>query len=358
VYRNARIANAVTAVDHDGFGRGRMGTATRVSQSDFERATVARGPLPVTPGRDSLRMADREATVRPATSRGSERFFSNRQPSRIERVSFDEQRSGVERIARRSLGEEAVRTSGETGRGTRSEAESTTRGTGSEATRGWRRADEGIRGGTTSLQESTRETPATGRSADSEWRRFGAARVTDESGSVRGGERNSRFGEPATARTGERSTDRGSTRSDTGDWTRFSEGGSRSEGRTEPSGGRGDSGATWRRDTTPTRSESPRSEMQRFETPRSEPSYASPRSQPRMERRKESSRGESIRISPPIVRERGDSGSRGGGSVRSAPSGGGSRDSGGGMRSSPSGGGSRGGGESRGSSGGRGGRGR
>ena len=64
VYRNSRVDRAVTVVDNDGFRRGRNGEGFRGNADDFRQASLARGPVPVTPERDSLRVADRDASVR------------------------------------------------------------------------------------------------------------------------------------------------------------------------------------------------------------------------------------------------------------------------------------------------------
>ncbi|HYO81538.1 MAG TPA: DUF6600 domain-containing protein, partial [Bryobacteraceae bacterium] len=105
IYRNSRIGDAVTVVDGDGFRRGRSGTHVRVTDGELRTASMARGPVPVTPERESLRFADRDVSVAPRTFRGNDRFFSNRRPSETERVPFEEQRRGVEQIARRNFGE-------------------------------------------------------------------------------------------------------------------------------------------------------------------------------------------------------------------------------------------------------------
>jgi len=107
VYRNARVYDGITAVDHNNFGRGRVSYNNRVSVDDLNRASLVRGQLPVAPGRESLRMSDREVrSVRPATDRAQ--FSSRRQPAQVDRIPFEEQRRGMEQASRRVVGSPAV----------------------------------------------------------------------------------------------------------------------------------------------------------------------------------------------------------------------------------------------------------
>ena len=96
-YRNAHFANAVTAVDGAGFARGAAGRAWRAGDGDLQRATLVRGQLPVAPGRESLRLSNRDihgnfASRVPET----QRFVSRRQAPQIERVPFEQQRRNIE----------------------------------------------------------------------------------------------------------------------------------------------------------------------------------------------------------------------------------------------------------------------
>ncbi len=102
VYRNARF-NGVTAVDSEGFARGRGGSAFR-NDAELRQASLVRGQVPVTPGRESLRMSDREVRG-PAVDRAESRqFFTRRQPSQVGRVSFEEQRKSVDMATRQTFG--------------------------------------------------------------------------------------------------------------------------------------------------------------------------------------------------------------------------------------------------------------
>lgn len=107
MYRNARVHDGITAIDHNSFGRGRVSNNIRVSPDDLNRASLVRGQLPVAPGRESLRMSDRVAgNVRPVTDRGQ--FSSRRQPAQIDRVPFEQQRRGMEQVSRRAMGSVAI----------------------------------------------------------------------------------------------------------------------------------------------------------------------------------------------------------------------------------------------------------
>jgi hypothetical protein len=402
VYRNARVQNAITAVDGDGFSRGRAGNLLRVSSSDVERASLVRGQVPVAPDRESLRLADREVRVaNSGRSAGDDRFFSRRQPTRVDRVPFEEQQRGIEQVARRSgaepvrgseRAERAERAGTETQRGTPGELsrglESTRRPAESDSGRGWRRIGEATRasGGDQAGSQGVRggEPARPDRVESNSWRRFGdPIRSVEPRPGAQVESRNESRIEPR-----RESNDSG--------WRRFERGGaegsSRSEAprieRSEPRPERtGESRIERRSESRP---ESPRGES-RVERPsesaperRSDPGSAR-ESAPRSERRQfdenSSRRGESIRISPPIVRERtpdsgrasrpefrsgGDSGgSRGGTFGRSFGGGGGgggggmSRSSGGSSsRGGDGGGGGRGSGSAGSAGGSRGGRGR
>ena len=424
VYRNARVNNGLTAVDADGFSRGRVGSQARLADVDFARASAVRGVLPIAPERDSLRLADRDSRIT-SSPRGSDaegRFFSRRQPERVERASFDDQRRGIEQIARRTFGE-GSQAGGETRRTSdvdRPAMRGADRGAegvrsaerGAEGARGWRPAGDrasGTEGGR--IAEGTRVAEG-GRTADSSrtadvspgepaggtsdrgWRRFG-----DPGSGARGG---NRIEQPSMSRTEE------PARSGADGWRRFgasSRGGSFNEGaRSEAPSRQADTPSSndgWRRfgstrdaDTSIGSGRRERDDSGRFggfggsrressggDFGRSEPRSESPRvDTPRGRRDFGGGGGEPVRISPPIVRERESTGRSsgsfggfggggrapemrsGGGFGRSGGSDGGARGGGGGgsVSRGSDGGGSRGGGGGASRSGGesRGGRGR
>lgn len=103
VYRNARITNGVTGIDAGAFGRGGRGTPVRVSEV-ARQASLVRGPIPITPVRDSIRISDRGTAVAPVRASRETQFFTHRQPVRVERMSFDQQQRGAEQFVQRTFG--------------------------------------------------------------------------------------------------------------------------------------------------------------------------------------------------------------------------------------------------------------
>jgi hypothetical protein len=367
IYRNARVNDGITGVDTDGFSRGRIGRSIRTNDAEVSRASVVEGQLPVVPQRESLRLADRNASG--VTESRNDRFFTRRNVAQVDKVPFDEQRRGVETIARRTFGED-------TGNRTLT-AEQPVRGverTGSATaeTRGWRRIDEPVRGvGRGAVEQGSVERNASTTERDSgEWRRFGTPRTAESVGAESNrADRPGRFGEPATVRSFDQQQpqQQGTTpsrNSEDGGWRRFSD---RTAGARDQPSSRTDTG----RSESGIRGEARRSESPRYDSPRDESrsesrNFPSRSESPRTERRSERGSGE-VRISPPIVRDRSNSFD---GGMRSAPRSGGGmrggdggtmRGGGGGMRggdASPSrssggdGGGRSAGGESRGGRGG------
>jgi hypothetical protein len=100
-YRNARVMNAVTAIDAAGFARGGRGTAIRVADV-AQHATLMRGPVPVTPVAASQRFTGRQVrTVAPRTAPA--RFYGRPAALSSRRVPFEQQRANMEQYVRRSL---------------------------------------------------------------------------------------------------------------------------------------------------------------------------------------------------------------------------------------------------------------
>ena len=340
IYRNSRVDHGVTVVDRDGFGRGRVGTSARVRDGEFSRASVMQGQLPVTPERYSMRLADREASVRPMEGRDSTQFFSRRQPAAVDRVAFEDQRSGVEQAVRRTF-------AGDSGRVDNSPARADSASQVSGSDRGWRRVGEGTRSfdaQTTRGERATDRVVDSGRVGDgvradeNGWRRFGSPRVDSQSTNpVRGdrADRAGQFGQPSVdgARSGvgqDRSADPSSD-SDRG-WRRVGAETGRSL-RTSETGSernadwRGFNGRTGSPSSVDSNSSVSRPERSAEGSGRSGAAQSqrfggfSESGTPRTESRSQSFGGDSVRISPPIVRERSsDRGSFGGGSgARSAP---------------------------------------
>jgi len=118
MYRNSRIDRGFTIVDQEGFRRGQPGSAGRIGDTNGRQLTVAQGPVPVAPARESQRVSPREPGPVPSNPRGltgPDRFFSNRRPAPIDRVPFEDQRRGMEIIANRPAAGEGWRRFGSTG---------------------------------------------------------------------------------------------------------------------------------------------------------------------------------------------------------------------------------------------------
>ncbi|MSV30672.1 MAG: hypothetical protein EXQ52_18290 [Bryobacterales bacterium] len=268
IYRNARINNAVTGVDVNGFTRGRAGTGVH-NRDDLRQAGHVRGQIPVAPGGESLRVSDRTIPQeRIARNADSGRFYSRQQPGSVDRVPFSEQQRSFERVAR---------------------TEGTNRvepdRTGSSGT-GWRREGEPARGEAQSRQEARQDqrlnrTESTG-GTGSGWRRFGdPASGENRAQAPQSDNGFRRFGDPGT---------RARTEADQGRVSR-----SEGAGRGQYDGGRAADGVSRterRRDSENIRVNPPivreRVERQRTEQPRFEPRVE----QPRMERRQEVPRAE------------------------------------------------------------------
>jgi hypothetical protein len=143
IYRNARVRDGVTVVRGDDFVRGQVGRPLRLGGEELARASVARGALPFAPARESLRLADREPTVRRASldSGREERFFSRRAVGRAERIPFEEQRRTFEQWTAReapTLGRREATAEGFRGGGTDRSAGA---GEASGGRGGWRTAE-------------------------------------------------------------------------------------------------------------------------------------------------------------------------------------------------------------------------
>ncbi|MGO9094597.1 MAG: DUF6600 domain-containing protein [Bryobacteraceae bacterium] len=98
VYRNARFGNGVSGIASADFVRGRAGHAMTVGQ-----ASVVRGPVPVTPTAESLRLSDRPVRMATANRSLPASFMARRQAPAVQRIPFDQQRRGMEQVAQRSF---------------------------------------------------------------------------------------------------------------------------------------------------------------------------------------------------------------------------------------------------------------
>ncbi|MBM3766777.1 MAG: hypothetical protein FJW32_15420, partial [Acidobacteria bacterium] len=246
IYRNARVDNAITAVNGSDFGRGSV-NHVRYNRSDIESASQVRGQLPLVPDASSTRLSDRESRVaegRGAT-RSDDRFFATRQATRADRVPFETQRAALTETNRRTFGDAAAGRGGEVAGGRGGDA-TPGRGGAPEGGRGASdvgRGSDGFgrRGGEATASESrgSRTADSVGRGGDTTntegrggWRRFGD--------SADAGGRGARTSEPtrgnadSIGRGGAEATGEGR-----GGWRRFGDSAGNSETRSNDSFGRG-----------------------------------------------------------------------------------------------------------------------
>ncbi|MBS1875218.1 MAG: FecR domain-containing protein [Acidobacteria bacterium] len=202
VYRNSRAPNGITGMSSEAFGRRSVGRAemVHVDATQVQNAGLVRGVLPLTPGRDSLRMADRNASS-PAFNRAVEnRTFYSRTGVNGSRTSgsFERQRTSVQQLAQRTFSNTSDYARAGQGRGS---AEGGRTAPATSGNGGWRRVGEGSRQAQEPDDSSrhrfgdpSRRTAAPAASGDSGassgWRRFGGPSSTSESDS--GGDRSGR----------------------------------------------------------------------------------------------------------------------------------------------------------------------
>ena len=212
VYRNASARNGVTGVSRGAFGHERISNTNivNVRGDDLRQASLVRGQVPLAPTRESLRFTDREVRAdQIRTANDSGKFFSHRQPAQLDRVPFEQQRQGMEQVARRTFGD--------AGRGTAAgvvNAPASVQGRGDNT---WRRMGERQAGGEVRPSEQVQGTT---RGQDNGWRRFGdpgparnvtesyraPERVAEQPARIEGNGRGNtdnqwrRFGDPGPAR--------------------------------------------------------------------------------------------------------------------------------------------------------------
>jgi len=346
-YRNARVNGGAHGVAAGQFGR-TSGRYDRVGEANLRSAGLMQGQLPATPGRESLAFNDRRASQ--LTRGGYEGAFYNRRPAAAqERIPFAEQQRGIEQGTRAFSGDSSVRGGavnagrgpaeggGMRGEGVRGES-----GRGDTAMRGgnaimgdvsargesgWRRVGdrstasgrgdggESVRGNGAVRGEGMTQRPADGNG----WRRFGEPAGRSEgmrsSGeSVRGGGMTN-----GASREGEPSMRGGNPSSGSNGWRRFGE----PTGAVDSGTSRGNSaGESFRGDRQPGNSGdaalggSPSyrqrggsgQELPRMAEPSRDGGFGGSR-----ERGGPSNRSDSIRVNPPVLRDRSNSGWRGGG---------------------------------------------
>ncbi len=107
-YRNARVANGVTAMSAQNFGRtATVGNMTRVSANELHSASLVRGQAPVAPNRASLNFSNRQVNAQAFPQTQNRQFFNHTQPAQVNRVPFQQQQRGMEQAAQRVAGQPA-----------------------------------------------------------------------------------------------------------------------------------------------------------------------------------------------------------------------------------------------------------
>ena len=102
-YRNARVMNGITAMGAGQFGRaGLNGNNLRVTAGELRTAGIVHGQVPLTPGRESLRMSDRPTRATGFSERGQ--FYSHMQTAHVDHVPFSQQVRGLQQNTQRGAG--------------------------------------------------------------------------------------------------------------------------------------------------------------------------------------------------------------------------------------------------------------
>ena len=101
IYRNARVMNGVASVSAADFRQGRFSNISRTSGTQIRQAGLVRGQLPVAPGAANLRYTNRAVSNIPR-NRDNVRFFSRNQPSPVQRVPFAQQQRAMQQYSRQA----------------------------------------------------------------------------------------------------------------------------------------------------------------------------------------------------------------------------------------------------------------
>ena len=99
VYRNARVANGISAVTAADFRQGRFGNIARTTGSQIHEAGLVRGQLPVAPSAANLRYSNRSVASIPRSSENVH-FFGRSTAAPVQRVPFAEQQRAMQQFSR------------------------------------------------------------------------------------------------------------------------------------------------------------------------------------------------------------------------------------------------------------------
>jgi hypothetical protein len=150
VYRNARVANGVSAMHAGEFGRANVSSANlvRPTAGEMARAGAVRGALPMTPSRESTQFASHAASTAGMPHTGdSGHFFSHNAPSQTNHIPFEQQRQAMSAATQRSFGGGAASSNMNGGWRPASSAGSSAgaRGASPQSSGGWQRFDPSTR---------------------------------------------------------------------------------------------------------------------------------------------------------------------------------------------------------------------
>ena len=140
IYRNARVANAISGVSRADFGAGRFNSIGRFSGTQIGQAGVVRGAMPITPTAANLRFSNHAVANVPRSSANTH-FFAHQQPTPAARTPFAEQQRAVQRSSAAPAARPSEPAQGAV-RSQQSPAASAPRSNQSESTGGWRRFGE------------------------------------------------------------------------------------------------------------------------------------------------------------------------------------------------------------------------
>jgi hypothetical protein len=141
VYRNARVANAVSGVGRADFAAGRFNNIGRFSGSQIGQAGVVRGGLGITPSSANLRFSNRAVTNVPRASANTH-FFAHQQLSPAARVPFAEQQRAMSGAGMSNRSTAPASGVGQAARSPQSPAAAAPGGGQNQAAGGWRRFGE------------------------------------------------------------------------------------------------------------------------------------------------------------------------------------------------------------------------
>jgi len=111
IYRNARVANGISAVSATDFRQGRFSAISRTTGAQIREAGLVRGQLPVAPSAANLRYSNRAVAGIPRSS-DNVRFFGRTASAPVQRVPFAEQQRAMQQFSRQPAAAAMARSGG------------------------------------------------------------------------------------------------------------------------------------------------------------------------------------------------------------------------------------------------------